>query len=106
MRSTQIQNYIKSYAGSLQEMNVAAGVRRYEKQIPLFLLIPALTILWGALVTGHGRLLNRSVGRYIVKPVQALAEDSRRIAENDYSGPSVSPEGRMRLRISSEHSAG
>ena len=54
----QIQNYIKSYAGSLQEMNVAAGVRRY-----------------------------------IVKPVQALAEDSRRIAENDYSGPSVLPEG-------------
>ena len=89
----QIQNYIKSYAGSLQEMNVAAGVRRYEKQIPLFLLIPALTILWGALALATVVWLNRSVGRYIVKPVQALAEDSRRIAENDYSGPSVLPEG-------------
>lgn len=89
----QIQNYIKSYAGSLQEMNVAAGVRRYEKQIPLFLLIPALTILWGALALATVGWLNRSVGRYIVKPVQALAEDSRRIAENDYSGPSVLPEG-------------
>ena len=89
----QIQNYIKSYAGSLQEMNVAAGVRRYEKQIPLFLLIPALTILWGALALATVVWLNRSVGRYIVKPVQALAEDSRRIAENDYRGPSVLPEG-------------
>lgn len=89
----QIQNYIKSYAGSLQEMNVAAGVRRYEKQIPLFLLIPALTILWGVLALATVVWLNRSVGRYIVKPVQALAEDSRRIAENDYSGPSVLPEG-------------
>ena len=74
-------------------MNVAAGVRRYEKQVPLFLLIPALTILWGALALATVVWLNRSVGRYIVKPVQALAEDSRRIAENDYSGPSVLPEG-------------
>ena len=64
-------------------MNVAAGVRRYEKQIPLFLLIPALTILWGALALATVVWLNRSVGRYIVKPVQALAEDSRRIAEGE-----------------------
>lgn len=89
----QIQNYIKSYAGSLQELNVAAGIRRYEKQIPLLLLIPALTILWGSLALAAVVWLNRSVGRYIVKPVQALAEDSRRIAENDYSGTSVSTEG-------------
>ena len=88
----QIQNYIKSYAGSLQEMNVAAGIRRYEKQIPLFLLIPALTILWGSLALAAVLWLNRSVGRHIVRPVQALAEDSRRIAENDYSGPPVSTE--------------
>ena len=44
-------------------MNVAAGVRRYEKQIPLFLLIPALTILWGALALATVVWLNRSVGR-------------------------------------------
>ena len=73
-------------------MNVAAGVRRYEKQIPLFLLIPALTILWGSLALAAVLWLNRSVGRHIVRPVQALAEDSRRIAENDYSGPPVSTE--------------
>ena len=71
---------------------MAAGIRRYEKQIPLFLLIPALTILWGSLALAAVLWLNRSVGRHIVRPVQALAEDSRRIAENDYSGPPVSTE--------------
>ena len=87
-------------------MNVAAGVRRYEKQIPLFLLIPALTILWGALALATVVWLNRSVGRYIVKPVQALAEDSGGLRKMTTAALPFCRKGRMRLRISSEHSAG
>ena len=33
------------------------------------------------------RWLNRSVQRNIVRPMVELAEDSRRIGENDFTGP-------------------
>lgn len=89
----QIQNYIKSYAGSLQEMNVAAGNERYEKQIPMFYLIPAVTVFWGLLALAAVIWLNRSVAKHIVVPIQALAEDSKRIAKNDYSGAEIRIEG-------------
>lgn len=89
----QMQNYLKSYAGSLQEMNVTAGNKRYERQVALFLVIPGLTLVWGAMALASVVWLNRSVDRHIIGPVQALAEDSGRIAANDYSGPEIRTEG-------------
>lgn len=83
---TRMQKYLSSYAGDLEEMNVKAGSGQYEKLRPFLGWILWSAMLWGCLALWLVWKLNRSVNQTIVKPVIALAEDSRRIGENDFSG--------------------
>ena len=76
-----------------EQMTVQSGNERYEMQRPLFIIVPAVSILWGAAALLMVRWLNRSVQKNIVRPMVELAEDSRRIGENDFTGPDTCAEG-------------
>ena len=85
--------YLATRAGRLGQMTVQSGNGRYEMQRPLFIIVPAVSILWGAAALLMVRWLNRSVQKNIVRPMVELAEDSRRIGENDFTGPDTCAEG-------------
>ena len=89
----RVQGYLATHAGRLEQMTVESGNERYEMQRPLFIIVPAVSILWGAAALLMVRWLNRSVQRNIVRPMVELAEDSRRIGENDFTGPDTCAEG-------------
>ena len=89
----RVQGYLGTHAGRLEQMTVESGNERYEMQRPLFVIVPAVSILWGAAALLMVRWLNRSVQRNIVRPMVELAEDSRRIGENDFTGPDTRAEG-------------
>ncbi len=89
----RVQGYLGAYGGQLEQMSVEMGSERNEKQQPFLVIAPAVSLLWGGAALLMVRWLNRSVHRNIVKPVVELAEDSRRIGENDFSGPDIQAEG-------------
>lgn len=89
----RVQGYLGTYGGQLEQMSVEMGSERYEKQQPLLVIVPAVSLLWGAVAFLMIGWLNRSVHKNIVRPVVELAEDSRRIGENDFSGPDIQVEG-------------
>lgn len=89
----RVQGYLATHAGRLEQMTVESGNERYEMQRPLFIIVPAVSILWAAAALLMVRWLNRSVQRNIVRPMVELAEDSRRIGENDFTGPDTHAEG-------------
>lgn len=89
----RVQGYLATHAGRLEQMTVESGNERYEMQRPLFIIVPAVSILWGAAALLMVRWLNWSVQRNIVRPMVELAEDSRRIGENDFTGPDTHAEG-------------
>lgn len=89
----RVQGYLATHAGRLEQMTVESGNERYEMQRPLFIIVPAVSILWGAAALLMVRWLNRSVQKNIVRPMVELAEDSRRIGENDFTGPDTHVEG-------------
>lgn len=89
----QAQSYLQSYAGDLEFLTVEDGTRRYEALRPLFVLIPAAAIFFGAAAVAGVRRLNRTADRNLIRPVVELAEDSARIAQNDFTGPPVEARG-------------
>ncbi len=89
----QAQDYLKEYADRLEQLTVEEGNRRYQGLRPLFALIPLGAVLWGGMAAAAAVRLLRTVDRGIIRPVERLAEDSRRIAANDFSGPEMKAEG-------------
>lgn len=89
----RVQGYLRDHAGNLEQMTVQQGNEKYEARRPLFAIVPAVSILWGAAALVMVAKLNRSVQRSIVRPLVELAEDSKRIGENDFSGPDPLAEG-------------
>lgn len=89
----QAQDYLGEYANRLEQLTVEEGNQRYQTLRPLFALIPLGAFLWGGMAAAAAlRLLSR-VDRGIIQPVEQLAQDSRRIAVNDFSGPEMKAEG-------------
>ncbi len=87
------QLYLQSYAGDLEFLTVEDGTRRYQALRPLFVLIPAAAVFFGAAAVAGMRRLNRSADRNLIRPVVQLAQDSARIAANDFDGPPVEAQG-------------
>lgn len=89
----QAQDYLGEYADRLEQLTVEEGNQRYQMLRPLFVLIPLGALLWGGMAAAAAvRLLGR-VDKGIIQPVERLAQDSRRIAANDFSGPEMQAEG-------------
>lgn len=85
----RVQGYLSAHAGRLEQMTVEMGNERYEHQRPLLVAVPVVSMVWGAAALFMVRWLRASVNRHIVRPVVELAEDSRRIGENDFSGSDI-----------------
>lgn len=85
----RVQGYLGTHAARLEQMTVEMGSESYQRQQPLLVMVPIISILWGAAALLMLRWLKQSVSRSIVRPVVELAEDSRRIGENDFSGPDI-----------------
>lgn len=88
-----IQEYLQSYAGSLQQMNEEEGNYQYRRLVPLFMLVPVCTVIFAAAAAVVIWRMNRLLERNLVQPVLELSGESNRIARNDFSGPDLSPEG-------------
>lgn len=89
----RLQGYIKDKAGQLEQLTMEAGNARYESQRPLLVLLPLISILWGAAALWMVWRLSRSVRLSIVQPVVILAGEAARIAQNDFSGPEFTVQG-------------
>lgn len=92
-RIYRVQGYLNTGARRLEQMTVERGNERYERQKPLLVVVPVVSMLWGGAALFMVRWLVRSVHRNIIHPVVELAEDSRRIGGNDFSGPDIRAEG-------------
>lgn len=89
----RMQEYLGSYAGRLEQLTIEMGSEQYRENQYLLVVMPAVSMLCGMAALWMVSLLRKSARRYIVQPVLELAEDSRRIAAGDYSGPDVQVEG-------------
>lgn len=89
----RVQGYLTTHAGQLEQMTVKQGNESYESNRYLLVIIPLVSIIWGAVSLLLVKLLNRSINRSIIRPVVELAEDSARIGKNDFSGEDVKKEG-------------
>lgn len=85
----RIQDYLQDYAGRLQQMNVEEGNQRYEVLRPLFAVIPAAAVFFGIAAVAAVERLKGWTSKRLVEPVLRLAEDSGRIAANDFDGPEM-----------------
>ena len=65
----RVQGYLRDHAGNLEQMTVQQGNEKYEVRRPLFAIVPAVSILWGAAALVMVAKLNRSVQRSIVRPL-------------------------------------
>lgn len=91
-RVYRMQEYIKSYAGSLEQMNVEEGNLRYGRQKPVFYLIPAAAVFLGVLAGAVIVWMRRSVDRDFITPVLRMAEASREISAGNFDGCDVTAE--------------
>lgn len=89
----RIQDYLQDYAGRLQQMNVEEGNQRYEVLRPLFAVIPAAALFFGIAAVAAVERLKAWTSKRLVEPVLRLAEDSGRIAANDFDGPEMTARG-------------
>lgn len=96
---SQMQNYLSTYAGTLEQLTVERGVEEYKGLRPLFVLVPLAAILWGSAALFIVWRLNCSVNRTIIQPVVALAEDSVRISKNDFSGDALEALGQDEIAM-------
>lgn len=88
-RVYDMQEYIKTYAGMLEQMNAESGNQTYQSRLPYFLVVPALVVLLGGISAAVMIWMQRSMSRDFIRPVLEMAEDSRRIAANDFSSPDL-----------------
>lgn len=88
-----VQSYLEKYASRLQQLNEEAGKQRYNKLVPLFIIVPLLTILIGAVAMIILWKLNSSLDRELIKPVLELVKESERITVNDFDGEDIETSG-------------
>lgn len=89
---TRIQGYLGSYAGRLEQITVEMGTEKYHTLRPLFGIVLTVSMMWALAVLLVVYRLDRSVRKSIINPVVELAEDSRRVGENDFSGRISQPD--------------
>lgn len=89
----RVQGYLATHAGRLEQMTVESATEHGDAAPPFHFCRAGGQHPVGAAALLMVRWLNRSVQRNIVRPMVELAEDSRRIGENDFTGPDTHAEG-------------
>lgn len=89
-----MQDYLEGYARQLIQLTLEDGNRQYVARIPVLNFLPNALFLMGLVmilvISGLSGLIRRS----IMRPIDALARVSRRIAQNDFSDTDVEVENK------------
>lgn len=81
-----MQEYLRDYASGLTQITMENGNDIYEMKVPAFQRIPILITIFAVFVLIFLILFSGVMVNTIVKPAQMLANSSRKIAQNDFSG--------------------
>ncbi|MGN0158465.1 MAG: sensor histidine kinase [Brotaphodocola sp.] len=81
-----MQKYLRDYARELTQITMENGNAAYESKVPEFQRFPIIIGIFAVLVWIFMILFSGVMTNTIVKPAQMLADSSRRIAQNDFSG--------------------
>lgn len=84
-----MQEYLRDYASALTQMTMEAGNMDYQEKVPVFQRIPILIGVFAACLLFFVFLFSGIMARTIIRPVQMLANSSRKIAQNDFSEPDL-----------------
>lgn len=89
-----IQDWMDVYANRLTQLAIEDGSARYEERVPFIKILPFLLVSLSALVLTALLALAKMMKDTFVTPVIRLAEESRRIAESEFSGPELTVKNR------------
>lgn len=89
-----MQDYLQTYARQLLQLTMEAGDGSYQKRVPFFYRMPYMILLLSVvMITGMG-FLTRLLSHAVIDPMERLADATRKIAVNDFSGEDLSVENR------------
>lgn len=89
-----MQEYLQTYARQLLQLTMAAGDRNYQRKVPFFYGMPYWILLISAAMIAAMCFLTRLLSHAVVDPMEMLADATRKIAVNDFSGQDLMVENR------------
>ena len=81
-----MQGYLRTYARQLLQLTMVEGDASYQRQVPVYYRIPYLILLGSVALIGAITLLTRILSHGVVDPMEKLADATRKIAVNDFTG--------------------
>ena len=81
-----MQEYLSEYALLLVQATIEQNSHIYRRQASVYAVLPWMYVLLGVLATSAVGLIIRQFSGTLVEPVLVLAQASRKIAGNDFSG--------------------
>ncbi len=89
-----MQEYLQTYARQLLQLTMETGNASYQQQVPIFYRLPYLIMLLAAVLIAIVMAVTVLVSRAVVSPMEKLADATRKIAVNDFSGGDLTVENR------------
>ena len=93
-RVYSMQEYLQTYARQLLQLTMVAGDASYQRQVPFFYRMPYLILVLSLAMIGAMVFLTRLLSHAVVDPMEMLADATRKIAVNDFSGGDLAVENR------------
>lgn len=90
----QMQSYLASYARNLVQLTLEEGNQGYLARVPVLNQIPYWLLGFGLILIVLILYMTRVMRRAVVAPVELLAQVSRKIARNDFTGADIAVENR------------
>ncbi len=81
-----MQGYLTTYARQLLQLTMVEGDASYQRRVPVYYWMPYLILLVSVILIGAMTLLTRILSHGVVDPMEKLADATRKIAVNDFSG--------------------
>lgn len=81
-----MQEYLQDYASRLVQVTLRESNQSYQKREPVFRQIPYWILLFTVVLLFMLASFTRVISNTLVVPMLSLARDSRRIAQNDFTG--------------------
>ena len=93
-RVYSMQEYLQTYARQLLQLTMEMGNTSYQKEVLVFYRMPYLILLVAVILIVMVTLVARLVSGAVISPMEKLADATRKIAVNDFSGEDLTVENR------------
>ena len=93
-RVYKMQEYLQTYARRLVQVTLKEGNDSYQEKVPVFYNMPYLILAISAVFMGFVMFLTKILSNALVSPAVLLAQCTRKIAKNDFTGEDPSVENR------------